>query len=149
VDDLVGMVDSSEMQTMAQRTDAERVLREMVGSLISKTPILGDLFVKLGGAYDKGGNMVQGNGLLAGGVRELPGAKKLLRQMVAKQAGRRNLEIDPSVTEKGAAKEKGITLPLVEVSIMTGDIKKPDHLARDPLGQCASNLAMSSSVHAR
>jgi glutathione S-transferase len=31
--------------------------------------------------------------------------------------------------------EKGITLPLVEVSIMTGDIKKPDHLARDPLGQ--------------
>lgn len=31
--------------------------------------------------------------------------------------------------------EKGVTLPLVEVSIMTGDIKKPEHLARDPLGQ--------------
>ena len=31
--------------------------------------------------------------------------------------------------------EKGASLPLVEVSIMTGDIKKPDHLARDPLGQ--------------
>jgi hypothetical protein len=111
VDDLVGMVDSGEMQTMAARTDTERVLREMVGSLISKTPILGDLFVKLGGAYDKGGNMVQGNGLLAGGVRELPGAKKLLRQMVQKQAGRRNMEIDPSMTEKGASKEKGVVLP--------------------------------------
>jgi hypothetical protein len=111
VDDLVGMVDSGEMQTMAARTDGERVLREMVGSLISKTPILGDLFVKLGGAYDKGGNMVQGNGLLAGGVRELPGAKRLLRQMVQKQAGRRNLEIDPSMTEKGASKEKGVVLP--------------------------------------
>ena len=111
VDDLVGMVDSGEMQTMAARTDTERVFRDIVGSLISKTPILGDLFVKLGGAYDKGGNMVQGNGLLAGGVRELPGAKKLLREMVAKQAGRRNLEIDPSITEKGAAKEKGIVIP--------------------------------------
>ncbi|MFZ4687112.1 MAG: glutathione S-transferase family protein [Hyphomonadaceae bacterium] len=31
--------------------------------------------------------------------------------------------------------EKKIELPLVEVSIMTGDIKKPEHLARDPLGQ--------------
>jgi glutathione S-transferase len=31
--------------------------------------------------------------------------------------------------------EKKIDLPLVEVSIMTGDIKKPEHLARDPLGQ--------------
>jgi glutathione S-transferase len=31
--------------------------------------------------------------------------------------------------------EKQIEIPLVEVSIMTGDIKKPDHLARDPLGQ--------------
>ena len=31
--------------------------------------------------------------------------------------------------------EKGVTLPMVEVGIMTGDIKKPDHLARDPMGQ--------------
>jgi glutathione S-transferase len=35
----------------------------------------------------------------------------------------------------GFLAEKGASLPLVEVSIMTGDIKKPDHLARDPLGQ--------------
>ena len=31
--------------------------------------------------------------------------------------------------------EKNITLPLVEVSIMTGELKQPAHLARDPLGQ--------------
>jgi glutathione S-transferase len=31
--------------------------------------------------------------------------------------------------------EKGVTLPTVEVSIMAGELKQPDHLARDPLGQ--------------
>jgi glutathione S-transferase len=31
--------------------------------------------------------------------------------------------------------EKGVSLPLVEVNIMTGEIKQPPHLSRDPLGQ--------------
>jgi glutathione S-transferase len=31
--------------------------------------------------------------------------------------------------------EKGVTIPLHEVRIMTGELKQPPHLARDPLGQ--------------
>jgi glutathione S-transferase len=31
--------------------------------------------------------------------------------------------------------EKDVTLPTVEVGIMTGELKQPAHLARDPLGQ--------------
>ena len=31
--------------------------------------------------------------------------------------------------------EKGVELPTVEVGIMTGELKQPEHLARDPLGQ--------------
>jgi hypothetical protein len=139
VDELVGMVDSGEMQRMARRTDTERVFREMASSLVQKTPIVRDLYVKLGGAFDKGGNMVQGNGLLAGGVRELPGAKKLLRTMVAKQAGRKNLELDPTSKVTGASKEKGVVIPkemvkdgpmadtlfsLFEVDDATGKVKR-------------------------
>jgi len=111
VDELVGMVESGEYQRMGRRTDTERVMREIAASFVSKTPIIRDLAVKLGAAFDKGGNMVQGNGLLAGGVRELPGAKKLLRQMLKKSAGRVETPMDTRVTEKGASREKGIPLP--------------------------------------
>jgi glutathione S-transferase len=31
--------------------------------------------------------------------------------------------------------EKGVSIPTVEVGIMTGELKQPAHLARDPLGQ--------------
>lgn len=111
VDDLVGMVESGEYQKLGRRSDTERVMREIAASFVSKVPIIRDLAIKLGAAYDKSGNMVQGNGLLADGVRELPGAKKLLRQMLAKSAGRIERPIDPRNTERSAGKEKGIALP--------------------------------------
>lgn len=111
VDDLVGMVESGEYQKLGRRTDTERVMREIAASFVSKVPIIRDMAIQLGAAYDKGGNMVQGNGLLAGGVRELPGAKKLLRSMLKKSAGRVEGPMDSRVTEKGASKEKGIALP--------------------------------------
>lgn len=31
--------------------------------------------------------------------------------------------------------EKGLTLPMQDINIMAGELKKPEHLARDPLGQ--------------
>lgn len=31
--------------------------------------------------------------------------------------------------------EKGVTLPMQDINIMAGELKKPEHLARDPLGQ--------------
>jgi len=111
VEDLVGMVESGEYQRIGSRTNTERVMREIASSFVAKTPIIRDLAIKLGGAFDKGGNMVQGNGLLAGGVRELPGAKKMLRDMLKKSAGRVEVPMDSSKTEKGASKEKGVPLP--------------------------------------
>lgn len=109
VDDLVGMVESGELAKMGGRTNTERFIRRIAGQMVQKTPIIRDIFIKLGGAYDAQGRMVQGNGLLAGGVREIPGAKKMLAEMVGKQAGRRDFKIES--TSKDGKGEKGIVLP--------------------------------------
>lgn len=103
VDELVGMAESGELSRLGGMTDMERFIRDIAASLVDKTPIVRDLAMKLGSAKDKGGNLVQGNGLLADGVRELPGAKKLLRQMLRKTAGRKAVGIDgeTQVSERG------------------------------------------------
>lgn len=110
VDDMVGMAESGELSKIGAMTDVERFMRDVSQSLIDKTPIIRDLAMKLGGAKDKGGNLVQGNGLLADGVRELPGAKKLLRQMLRKEAGRQSGAIDgeSQITERGIKVPKEI-----------------------------------------
>ena len=110
VDSMVEMAESGELSRIGRMTDVQRFMSDVAASLIDKTPIIRDLAMKLGGARDKGGNMVQGNGLLADGVRELPGAKALVRQMLKKTAGRQavDLEGESQVSERGVKVPKEI-----------------------------------------
>lgn len=101
VNDLLDTTESGKLQRMAGRSDLERKVRSISRATIARAPILENLFYGSGGARDSGGRMVQGNGLLAGGVRELPGAKKMLREILERDAGRRrqNSSVTATTTE--------------------------------------------------
>lgn len=88
VDQLVSDTDSGRLQALARRSKGEKALHSLIESVVPKLPIIRNLFIRTGGALDSKGNVVHGNGLLAGGVRELPGAKAMLRKMMKEQAGR-------------------------------------------------------------
>lgn len=87
VDHVLGLTESGKLSEYAGRSTVERIFRGLVEQTTSKTPFIKDLFFNLGGAVDHRGNVVQGNGLLADGIREIPGAKKMLTEMLKKQAG--------------------------------------------------------------
>jgi hypothetical protein len=93
VNDLMESADSGKLQRDAGRSDLERMVRGMSRALVPKVPLLRDLFFRTGGAVRPDGRMVEGNGLLAAGVRELPGAKEMMRKIVETQAGRRDGKI--------------------------------------------------------
>jgi len=105
VDDLVAQTESGELQRVAGRSDFERIVRGFVRTTIAKAPIIRDLSLKLGGAIDASGRMVQGNGLLADGVREMPFAKKMLRDAIREQAGR------PMTQLADETKAPAVTIP--------------------------------------
>jgi hypothetical protein len=105
VDELISETESGNLQRMAGRSDFERIVRGVVRATIDKTPIIRDLLMKLGGAIDATGKMVQGNGLLADGVREMPFAKKMLRDALREQAGR------PMTTLANEDKAPAVTIP--------------------------------------
>jgi len=112
VDDFVGMADSGELSKLAARSPLERLVGDTARILIPKIPLIRDIAVKLGGAYDNSGKMVQGNGLLADGVRELPGAKAMIRQMVRISAGETTIEQGGTRKRGGADEERGPGIPL-------------------------------------
>lgn len=89
VDSLLGDADSTKLQRRAQRSAGERMMVNLIETAIGKTPLLRDLFYRTGGATDGAGRMVQGNGLLGDGVRELPGAKAMVRKMMRDTAGKK------------------------------------------------------------
>lgn len=89
VDSLLADVDSGLLAKAAGRSDFERTMARVIEATIPKVPIIRDLFFRLGGAIDKGGRMVEGNGLLAGGIREIPGAKAMVRKIIDAEAGRK------------------------------------------------------------
>lgn len=81
VDYLMGDVESGKLQAQARRSRGEKAIRRIVEATVPKLPIIRNLFLRTGGALDAKGNMVPGNGLLAAGVRELPGARKMMRDV--------------------------------------------------------------------
>lgn len=89
VDSLMGTAESGKLAKLAGRSGFERAMGKVIEATIPKLPILRDLYFRLGGAIDKNGRMVDGNGLLSGGVRELPGAKKMIEAIISEQAGRK------------------------------------------------------------
>jgi hypothetical protein len=72
---------------MAGRTQASRQLGKFIETTMPRLPILKDFFFKSGGAMSAGGRFVQGNGLLADGIRELPEAKAMMRNLMKEIAG--------------------------------------------------------------
>jgi hypothetical protein len=109
VDDITTMVESGELARMAGRTNAERMVREMSRNLIGRVPFIRDLAMKFGTGMDRGGRMVMGTGILADGVRTIPGARAMLRGLMREQAGRRG---------DGVISEESATIP---VQIMRDD----------------------------
>ena len=87
VDHLVSMVESGEVSRMAGRTQAGRQMQKFIEQTMPKAPILKDLFFRTGGAMDSKGGYVQGNGLLADGIRELPEAKSMMRNLMRELSG--------------------------------------------------------------
>lgn len=87
VDHLLEMTDSGDLSRMAGRTQAGRHLRAFIAATIPRSVILKDFFFRSGGVMEAGGRRVTGNGLLAEGIRELPEAKAMMRNMVKKSAG--------------------------------------------------------------
>jgi hypothetical protein len=109
VDDITTMVESGELARMAGRSNAERMVREMSRNLIGRVPFIRDLSMKFGTGMDRGGRMVMGTGILADGVRTIPGARAMLRGLMREQAGRRG---------DGVISEESATIP---VQIMRDD----------------------------
>jgi hypothetical protein len=87
-DDMMGMAESGELGKQAGRMLVTRKMQSLGNAILQQAPIIKDFFYKLGGATDKTGRAVYGNGLLAEGIREIPEMKKLFRKMISESAGR-------------------------------------------------------------
>jgi hypothetical protein len=87
-DDMMGMAESGELGKQAGRMLVTRKMQSLGNAILQQAPIIKDFFYKLGGATDKSGRAVYGNGLLAEGIREIPEMKKLFRKMISESAGR-------------------------------------------------------------
>jgi len=87
-DDMMGMAETGELGKKAGRMLVTRKMQAFGNAILQQAPIIKDFFYKLGGATDKSGRAVYGNGLLAEGIREIPEMKKLFRKMISESAGR-------------------------------------------------------------
>jgi hypothetical protein len=87
-DDMMGMAETGELGKQAGRMLVTRKMQSLGNAILQQAPIIKDFFYKLGGATDKSGRAVYGNGLLAEGIREIPEMKKLFRKMISESAGR-------------------------------------------------------------
>lgn len=71
----------------SQKTPLSRSIESVFKSTMAATPIVKNLHFKLGGATDNLGRMVDGSGLLAKGMKELPEVKAMIRNMYRESAG--------------------------------------------------------------
>ena len=71
----------------SQKTPLRRSIESVFKSTMAATPIVKNLHFKLGGATDNLGRMVDGSGLLAKGMKELPEVKAMIRKMYRESAG--------------------------------------------------------------
>jgi hypothetical protein len=101
VDSLVSMVETGELSKMAGKTQAGRQLQKFIDAAVPKVPVLKDLFFRTGGAMGAGGRYVVGNGILADGIKELPEAKAIMRNLIRETAG----EASSIKTRKGISGE--------------------------------------------
>jgi hypothetical protein len=91
VDHVLDVVDRGKLAEYTGRTESSRMISNLVRTFVEQRPILRDLFFKTGGVYDSNGRMVQGNGILNGGIMSHPESRKLVQKMLRESAGDTNL----------------------------------------------------------
>jgi len=128
-DDLKGMASSGELSARAARSSGERVVRNLASRMVGRDVILKDMFYKLGGATNAQGSMVPGNGILADGIRELPGAKQIVRQMLNEFGGRRMRSKASASSPTGEITQKPTLQKPVKVELDTSSPAVQDSLA--------------------
>ncbi len=87
-DHVASLAESGELGAIAGRTDLGRAIGRVAAATVGKLPVIRDLHFKTGGLMEPNGVMVQGNGLLAGGIRELPQIRAMTNQMLRQSSGR-------------------------------------------------------------
>lgn len=108
VDHLLEMVEGGSLSKMARKTQVNRQLSKFIEITMPRIPILKDFFFRTGGAIDTNGKFVYGNGLLAEGMREIPEAKAMMRNLMQEIAG----EAATVKTVKSLTKEEKANLPI-------------------------------------
>lgn len=91
VDHVLDVVDRGKLAEYTGRTESSRMISNLVRTFVDQRPILRDFFFKTGGVYDSNGRMVQGNGILNGGIMSHPESRKLVQKMLRESAGDTNL----------------------------------------------------------
>lgn len=116
VDHVKGGIDTGRVQRAAGQHFIPRVVRDAIARTLPRVPILGDLIYRIGGATDRTGAMVQGNGLLADGIKEIPGAKRMIDTFIREKAGRRGADFteDPAKMAGIPSEAMKDNKPLVE-----------------------------------
>jgi len=83
------------LQERKSRSQGERAIGRVVDAIIPKAPLLRNLFLRTGGALNGHGRIVHGNGILAEGVRNLPGMTALMRKGMEKAFDHRATGSEP------------------------------------------------------
>ena len=89
----------------SQKTPLRRSIESVFKSTMAATPIVKNLHFKLGGATDNLGRMVDGSGLLAKGMKELPEVKAMIRNMYRESAGLPKQAQKPQIIKDAPSKD--------------------------------------------
>jgi hypothetical protein len=109
-DHVAELESSGDLGAMSRRMEATRAIGSLVKAVVPKIPIIRDLHFKTGGLLDAEGRMVQGNGLLSGGIREFPEMRVMVREMLKNSSGRSQGLFNPLGGGKGKEDTGGAVL---------------------------------------
>lgn len=86
-------------------TAVKESIKNAFKATMAATPIVKNLHFKLGGATDNLGRMVDGSGLLAKGMKELPEVKAMIRNMYRESAGLPKQAPKPQIIKDAPSKD--------------------------------------------
>jgi hypothetical protein len=109
-------VSSGAAGRQSRKTPLVKTIESLYESLMPKAKSVTDIHLKLGGAIDTQGRMVQGSGLLSDGFKELPEVRNMVRQAVKDTAGRR--------FQRNTAQERDVPPTDKKAFESAGEIKK-------------------------
>ena len=135
-DHVAGIAESGQLGVIAGRTDAGRAIRKFAEATIARLPIIRDLHFKMGGQVGRYGRLVDGNGLLAEGIREFPDSRRMTREMLDASAGRSQGKFSPT-GGTGSKDDGGVVLrpsgpddPLIDKMIAVFETEEVNGLTK-------------------